>query len=117
MAEEFMSSGLNLGDKMSLAYLVMLAIGALASWYTVGLYVKTQRNWWNPVAQVILVTSVAFAAIFTWVFLARLWPSIPGRTVIGFSLFSLVMAATLWKAWVLTKLFRTVKKEKDVRSS
>jgi len=115
LVKEFMSNGLNLGDDMQVAYLIMLAVGALAGWYTAILYTRTQKNWWNPVAQVILVNSTSLSALFTWVFIARFWPSIPGRTVIGFILFSLVTLAMVWTAWTLTKLFRVVKRDKNAR--
>lgn len=102
---------------MELAYLIMLGVGILASAYKIILYVRTQKNWWNPIAQVILVLSGALGAIFTWVLLVRLWPTIPGRNVIGFILFSVVVSATVWEAYTLQKLFKVVKRDKNVRFS
>lgn len=97
---------------MQLAYIIMLTIGAVACWYTVILYITTQKNWWNPVAQVILVKAAALGLILTWVLIIRLWPSVPGRNVIGFILFALVTSAMVWKAYVLSKLFRIIKRER-----
>lgn len=93
-------------------YPTLLAIGAVVSWYTVILYARTQKSWWNPVSQVVLVMSASLGAVFTWVFLIRIWPTIPGRTVTGMVLFTLVVCAMVWKAYVLTKLFRIIKREK-----
>jgi len=94
-------------------YPIALAIGAIVSWYIVGLYITTQKKWWNSISQLVIIMPISLGLIFTWVFIARVWPTVPGRIVISMILFSLVVCALLWVAWTLTKLFRVLKKERN----
>jgi len=103
---------------VTLYFVILLVLGALASFGLVFTYIKTQKGWWkSPFGKMLIILAACDGIFYVWYLIVAAFPNIPGRQLIRLFLFTALTAALVYRYFAFLHLTRVVKRDKELQEN
>jgi hypothetical protein len=93
-------------------YIALLVIGIVSGAAFVVRYMTTYRWWASELGRHLVGFTSALTLVLGVSFLSWAWPMLPGRVYIGMSLFTLLIAALVWRWFMFERLRRKDRRDR-----